>query len=321
MKNVFLTGGAGFLGRSLLSHLSQAMPEVRVTVYSRDEGKHDRVRRQFPQYHFLLGDVKDYDRLELAMAGHDTVIHAAALKYVPQAETNVAETLAVNIDGSRNVAKAAVRNQVERVIGISTDKACQPVNVYGMTKLVMERLFCEYASQSDTKFNCCRYGNVVGSTGSVIPLFQRQIAESGVITLTDPSMTRFWLSVDTAVALVMRALRETETGTVLIPRLASCTMRTLAEAVALSSERTVEEKVIGVRFGEKRDETLLAKSECGYAEWTDEDLDGYKLIRLHAVWAGIRDRAITRDYNSAEPDAKLSKEALAQMIAGKVNVC
>lgn len=317
MKNIFITGGAGFLGKALVKRY---YGNANITIYSRDESKHTLIRQSYPDCRFVLGDIRDYGRLELAMAGHDIVIHAAAMKYVPQAETNVAEALAVNVDGSRNVAKAAIHNNVEQVIGISTDKSCAPINVYGVTKLMMERMFQEYAGLSKTRFNLVRYGNVIGSTGSVIPLFQRQARDDKVITLTDPQMTRFWLSENNAVNLIFKALEETETGTVLIPRLASCTMKTLAQAVVYSEKlkgnEDVRLKTIGVRFGEKTHEYLLSKHEEIYADWLDETLDEYGLIRLNPIWKGRKPEKdiIYRDYNSAEPDSTFDYIRLSKLI-------
>jgi FlaA1/EpsC-like NDP-sugar epimerase len=317
MKNIFITGGAGFLGKAILKYYQNT--DNRITIYSRDESKHVLIRQLFPDCRFILGDIRDYDRLELAMSGQDIVIHAAAMKYVPQAEINVVEALAVNVDGSRNVAKAAMRNGVEQVIGISTDKACNPINVYGLTKLMMERLFQEYAQQSKTKFNLCRYGNVIGSTGSVIPLFQKQARENKVITLTDPQMTRFWLSEKQAVNLIMRSMNE-ESGTILIPRLFSCDMKTLAKAVAypelLQDNNDVQLKTIGVRFGEKTHESLLAASEEPYTDWIEDKLDGCGLIRLNPVWKGRKPEKeiIYRDYNSSEPDGMFDYISLAKLI-------
>lgn len=318
MRNVFLTGGAGFLGRTFIRHCQAEMPDVRLTVYSRDEAKHERARRLFPQCCFVLGDVRDYDRLELAMAGHDTVIHMAAMKYVPEGETNVAEAVAVNIEGSKNVGKAAIRNNVARVVGISTDKACQPINIYGMTKLIMERLFQEYDRISGTRFNLVRYGNVVASTGSVVPLLRQQLKEIGMLRITDPAMTRFWLPVETAIKLVVRCLEEPQGGTVLIPRVPSCTMRTLAEAILLLEgydrvDGRIE--IIGGRFGEKQCESLLGIHESPFAEWLDEEVDGWKLIRLYPAWRKP-DKTLVREYHSAEADVLLPREKMVAWIKG-----
>ena len=288
----FLTGGAGFLGKAIMRRAALFSPDpIQFTIYSRDEAKQAVARAEFPDATYVLGDVRDRDRLQLAMVGHDVVIHCAAMKYVPQAESNVWEVMSVNIDGSRNVVQAAAANRVQHVVGISTDKACRPVNVYGLTKLVMERLFQEADDWgTPTRFHLVRYGNVVASTGSVIPLFRRQ-AREGVITLTNPDMTRFWLSVEDAVGLIKRALHE-PSGTVLIPRLRSATMQAVAEAAyrlenykgafieAFSEQDPPEFKVIGERFGEKVHEDLLGPQERIYAEACVE------VIRLWPVSKG-----------------------------------
>lgn len=312
MDNVLITGGAGFLGRALLAKFEKLFPKARCTVYSRDEAKQEAARRRFPRHRYVLGDVRDRDALELAVAGHDVVIHAAAMKFVPQGESNVREAMAVNIDGSRNVAMAAVRNGVQHVVGISTDKACQPVNVYGLTKLAMERLFQEMAMVSETKFNLVRYGNVVGSTGSVIPLFQRQAREKGVITLTNPQMTRFWLGIDEAVELVMLALGEKESGTVLIPRLASMTMGTLAEVVGrMERGQDTAMQTIGLRFGEKVHEDLLSKFEAPYTELARQGL-----MKMYPVMQGPRENSLVVGYNSCEPDRRMNPDEMESLIRG-----
>ncbi len=313
MQRVFITGGAGFLGRAFMRWLASQDLSVRCTIYSRDESKHMHARQEFPQHNYILGDVRDSDRLEVAMAGHDTVIHMAAMKYVPEGEKNVAEAIGVNVDGSRNVVRAAIRNQVERVVGISTDKACQPVNVYGMTKLLMERVFQEADSWSDTKFNLVRYGNVISSTGSVIPLFQRQ-AREGCITLTDPEMTRFWLTVDQAVSLVHDALMEPRGGTVLIPRLSAMTMLDVAiAAVSLVSYEAgldyPDFKTIGQRFGEKQHEFLLGRSEFPYTTFC-----GSKLMRMTPVTEGVCTEPFPRPYSSDDPDSWFTIEQMARII-------
>jgi UDP-N-acetylglucosamine 4,6-dehydratase len=264
MANIFVTGGAGFLGRAILRDARTRHPDWRFTIYSRDEGKQAPVRAEFPEHNFILGDVRDLDHLTTAIMGHDMVIHAAAFKYVPQAETQVGQAVLVNVTGSQNVATAAMRARVERVVGISTDKACRAINVYGLTKRVMERLFQEADGITDTRFTSVRYGNVIGSTGSVIPFFLRQ-AKEGRITLTNPDMTRFWLSVEEAVDLVFRALDQTHGGTILVPRIAATDMETVAKACArVAGNPKVKYDTIGHRHGEKVHEDLLAPEEVPY---------------------------------------------------------
>ncbi len=313
MQDVFMTGGAGFLGRAILRWAAALPDSPRFTIYSRDEAKQSEARRHFPDHRYVLGDVRDYDRLELAMAGHDTVIHAAAMKYVPQGETNVSEAIAVNVDGSLNVAKAAIRNRVERVLGISTDKACRPVNVYGMTKLLMERIFQEHDGLGDTAFTLVRYGNVLGSTGSVVPMFQRQ-AREGRITLTNAVMTRFWLSLKQAVDLVAWALQKgTYRGLILIPRLPACSMGVVAAAVAelevgAKKAKRLEYVDIGQRFGEKVHEELLSPVEVIYTYRSDP------LMFLHPVTGGVFPGHVDDPYTSNTPDRSLNKTQFMAMV-------
>ncbi|GAG09201.1 unnamed protein product, partial [marine sediment metagenome] len=200
MTKVLVTGGAGFLGRGILRRVERGGLDWEITVYSRDETKQDECRRRYPFARHVLGDVKDADRLRVAMMGHDVVIHAAAMKYIPEAEVNASECVSVNVGGTQAMMRAADAAAVHRVVGISTDKAVQPVNVYGCSKMAMERLFADTAQfEGGPDFVCVRYGNVVGSTGSVIPLFRRQVEELGRVRITNPDMTRFWMSVDEAI--------------------------------------------------------------------------------------------------------------------------
>ncbi len=257
--NVLITGGAGFLGRAILRRAVRDNWPCRFTVLSRDEEKQVKLQRQFPDVRCLLGDVRDRDRLEAAFAGHNIVIHAAAMKYVPEAEHNVAECIAVNVEGTRNVALAAIHAGVETVVGISTDKAVLPTNTYGMTKALMERLFMELHGRGETKFALVRYGNVVGSTGSVIPLFEEQ-ARAGRVTVTDDKMTRFWLSVDAAVDLIVTA-GQPASGTILVPRCAA--MRVVELARLIAADAKVE--IVGARPGEKLHERLVDYRESAQA--------------------------------------------------------
>ncbi len=315
--HIFMTGGAGFLGRAVMRYYQENRPDWTFTIYSRDEAKHVKARSEFPQHSYILGDVRDLDRLTIAMTGADRVIHAAAMKYVPQGETDVQEAINVNVDGSRNVVKAALRNGVPHVLGISTDKACNPQNVYGLTKRLMERIFQEAALWvEDTNFSLVRYGNVVGSTGSVVPLFRQQ-AREGQITLTDGRMTRFWLSVDNAVALIDDAFNindVTSQGAIIVPRLPACDMMTVAEAaIAVEYDGNksrmfginIEEK--GHRPGEKTHEELLSKTEALNAT----NFDGLMIIYPPQVKTPDDPRLY---YTSATPDKKLTRDDFIKLI-------
>ncbi len=318
--HIFVTGGAGFLGRALSEWAKDHRAGWRFTVYSRDEAKHYGMRRAFPDHDYILGDVRDLDRLTLAMRGHDVVIHAGANKYVPQAEMNVREAIAINTVGSENVAKAAIQAQVKQVVGVSTDKACLPVNVYGITKLLMERLFQEYDRLSGTQFNLIRYGNVIGSTGSVIPIFQRQAKDTGVLKITDPMMTRFWLTVWEAVGLIAAALDEERGGTILIPELPSSTLGVTARAAALSvgiEEPTIH--IIGHRFGEKLHEWLVAPHEVMHTGRVGRNIGpNIHVFRTYPLTETTPDHwkpgAVLPDYNSEFPCRDLNVDEMASLI-------
>lgn len=257
---VFITGGTGFLGRGLLRRFSQ---EWDITVYSRDEYKQVQCAQRWPDVKYVLGDVTNLDRLCNTMRGHDLVIHTAAVKFIPEAELNVNECIDVNVLGSRCVLEAALRCGVETCVCISTDKACQPLNVYGMTKALVERMVGEYARYSDrggTKYTACRYGNVIGSTGSVVPLFRQQAETLGEITVTDPDMTRYWITVDEAVNLILDSI-QAQSGDIVIPTPAAMRIGDIAQLFG------VPVKITGVRPGEKRHEQLLHQQESIRAEY------------------------------------------------------
>lgn len=287
MSGIFITGGSGSLGTALLKYLYDTYSDD-ITIYSRDEVKQAHLRKSYPDARYLLGDVRDYDRLMVAMRGHDKVIHAAAYKQVPSAEANVDEAIATNIMGSLNVARVAVLAGVEHVVGISTDKACQPINAYGETKALMEKLFQQADGWGDTFFNCVRYGNVLGSRGSVVPLFMEQIAQGTSYTLTDPDMTRFWMTLDDAVKLVMAALADkvdsVDEGAVLVPACRASTMLTLLDAVHTlwgSNKDPLNDDmydVIGTRPGEKTHECLVHTNESMRAKNPTTALPYYQIL-------------------------------------------
>lgn len=308
---VLITGGAGFLGRGIMRRAAQERWPVQFTVYSRDEYKQSLCKLMFPQARYVLGDIRDEGLLTVAMAGHDTVIHAGALKYIPEAEINVSECISVNVEGSACVISAARHAGVKRVVAVSTDKAVNPINVYGMTKALMERLFMEARDRYVTIFTSCRYGNVVGSTGSVIPVFQRQLNDLGRITVTDPNMTRFWISVDEAVDLIDFALdSERIPGSVTVPRPRSMKLSDVAEAIAQG--RPI--KVIGPRLGEKQHEQLIAAHESIHTVIHESY---YEVIPADACEAPLNDPF---ELVSSDPDAWMDRNEMSYLIEDAARV-
>lgn len=261
---VFLTGGTGTLGAALLDRAEREGWDCAFTVYSRDEVKQARLREKHPRQRFVLGDVRDAGWLASQMRGHDTVIHAAACKRVPSIERNTADAVKTNVLGSLNVAQAAATVGVRHAVCVSTDKACLPVNLYGATKMVMERIWQEANGWGDAAFHLVRYGNVIGSRGSVIPLFLRQAAAGGPLTITDRRMTRFWLTIDRGIDLVLRAL-SLPGGTILAPQARAMAVVDLAACVAPG----VPTRVVGIRPGEKLHEMLVHGIEAMHAERRD----------------------------------------------------
>ncbi len=267
-KSVLITGGTGSFGRTFVRYLLRNHPDVRrVVILSRDEFKQFQMQREFPpdsypQLRFFLGDIRDRDRLYRAFEGVDYVIHAAALKQVPILEYNPIEAVKTNIIGAQNIIEAAIDKGVRKVIALSTDKAVNPVNLYGATKLAMEKLLVAanaYAGAKETCFSVVRYGNVVGSRGSVIPFFKRLVAEGKrELPVTDKRMTRFWITLEDAVELVLFALRESVGGEVFIPHIPSMRIVDLAKAVCPDCRI----KVVGIRPGEKLHETLISEEEA-----------------------------------------------------------
>ncbi len=267
--NVLITGGAGFLGRGIIRRALRENWDARIVVLSRDDSKHAALQRRYPEVECVLGDVglDTVDRLASLMRGFDTVIHAAASKYVDRSERAAIATIQTNVIGTMQVAEAASRARVRDAVVISTDKACAPVNVYGASKFIGERIFQEADRTSATRFVGCRYGNVVGSTGSVIPLFMGWVDEGKPIRLTDPRMTRFWMGIDEAVDVIVRSLhRSTPGGTIVIPSMRASTMKDLArmalgynEHGELPDDGRVE--IIGIRPGEKRHEAIVNMQE------------------------------------------------------------
>ncbi len=279
---VLVTGGTGSFGRRFVDLAIRELHPRKLIIFSRDELKQQEMRStgfDHPSLRYFIGDVRDRDRLRRALAGVDIVIHAAALKQVPACEYNPIEAVATNIDGSKNVIEAALDTAVKRIIAISTDKAVNPVNLYGATKLVAEKLFVQanaYRGAGPTRFACVRYGNVVGSRGSVTPLFMAQ-RQTGVVTITDPRMTRFWISLDQGVRFVARCLEQMHGGEVFVPKIPSMRVTDLAKAIAPQCEL----KEIGIRPGEKLHEVLVSEDE---ARHTVELEDMYIVLPAHPWW-------------------------------------
>jgi UDP-N-acetylglucosamine 4,6-dehydratase len=275
---IFLTGGTGSLGKAILARAEREGWDCEFTIFSRDEVKQGEMKAQYrpPKHRYVLGDVRDERWLSVVMRHHDAVVHAAAYKQVPAAEVNSGEAIESNVIGSRNIVRVAVDLGIPKVLGVSTDKACAPVNCYGQTKALMERLFQQANMWGTTQFNLIRYGNVLGSRGSVVPLFRQQ-AKDGVITVTDDRMTRFWLTLDDAVDLVVAGLAETEPGTIIVPKAPASTMDTLALAVAPNAHV----KVIGIRPGEKMHEQLIHAGESMHADDIGEHFRVYPAFTGH----------------------------------------
>lgn len=264
---ILITGGSGFLGRAIIKRAQADNWPCEFTIYSRDETKQDELKHKYPNVTCVLGDVaRDLDRLIAVMHGFDTVIHAAAVKYIDAAEFNVFETVDVNIQGSRNVSIAARAAGVKTVVGISTDKACQPANIYGLSKGVMEKIFVEANNNTSTKFVTCRYGNVVGSTGSVIPKFRQQLQQIGEFRVTDSKMTRFWIGVNEAIDLIVWSHNSAEEhpGRVFIPFCPGMKTVDVAKCVFFESGLKGDPKIVytGMRPGEKLHESLFSPQEA-----------------------------------------------------------
>jgi UDP-N-acetylglucosamine 4,6-dehydratase/5-epimerase len=271
-KAVLVTGGTGSFGRRFIETVIRDHNVARLVVFSRDEAKQEEMRLKHhltdPRIRYFIGDIRDRDRVYRALSGIDVVVHAAALKQVPALEYNPMEAVKTNIDGSENLINAAIDRGVKKVIALSTDKAVNPTNLYGATKLVAEKLFTQsnvYADPHGTKLSCTRYGNVIGSRGSVIPLFQRQ-REQGVITVTDERMTRFWLTLDQGVRFVIHCINVMAGGEVFVPKLPSMRLGDVAQAIA--PDCRIE--TIGVRAGEKLHEEMVSRHESAHTYELDD---------------------------------------------------
>ena len=321
-KKILITGGTGSLGQALTSRLLKEDVDT-IRIFSRNENKQITMESKFKddRLRFLLGDVRDYSRLVRAMEDIDIVLHAAALKHVPIIEYNPFEAIKTNVIGSQNVIDACLEENVEKAVAIGTDKAVSPLNTYGATKLLMEKLFVTSSNylkkeRHKTKFVALRYGNVLGSSGSVIPKFIQQIKNKEKITITDPNMTRFSISMDKALDFILHATEIAKGSEIFIPKLRAYTIKDVKDALFESLQKTDEEN-IGIREGEKLNEILINSDEIRYT-WEYENM--YMIlnpsVQKHVSLDEFPNKnrvADMNDYSSGNVE-KISKDEMKKII-------
>jgi len=327
-KSILITGGTGSLGRAFIARVLRDWPKVeRLVIFSRDEQKQFEMAQDFPHdkypmIRFFIGDVRDYARLVRALSGIDYVIHAAAMKHVPIAEYNPDECVKTNINGAENLIRACLENKVEKVVALSTDKAAAPINLYGATKLVSDKLFIAANNiKGDRKitFSVVRYGNVMGSNGSVIPFFLKK-RKDGVLPITHPEMTRFNITLEGGVNMVLHALDTAWGGELFVPKLPSYRILDVAEAIGPECEKPV----IGIRPGEKIHEEMITSSDSFYTY----DLGSYYAIlpsvhkwKIEDFVSNFNATKVPKgfQYNSGENDDWVSVEELRNLITKHVD--
>jgi UDP-N-acetylglucosamine 4,6-dehydratase len=320
-SSILVTGATGSFGKAFLGHALEHLNPQRIVVFSRDELKQYEVRQMFgddPRLRFFLGDIRDERRLQRAMHNIDYVVHAAALKQVDTAEYNPSEFVATNINGSQNVIDAAINAGVKKVVALSTDKASSPINLYGATKLVADKLFIagnHYAATHPTRLAVVRYGNVMGSRGSVVPLFRKLAAEGKSLPITDKRMTRFWITLPAAVQFVVDSFDVMQGGELFVPRIPSMRILDLVEAVAPGAP-THE---MGVRPGEKLHEEMIAADD---SRRTLRFPDRYVVQPVVASWgyeAPVGGEPVEDGFNyrSDNNDLWLSVEDMRAMLEDK----
>ena len=327
-KAILITGGTGSLGKALTKRIFGQWPDVRrLVIYSRDEQKQfvmaqEYPAHKYPQIRFFIGDVRDKERLVRAMQDIDYVIHAAAMKHVHLAEYNPSECIKTNVGGAENVIHACLQTSVQRVVALSTDKACAPINLYGATKLTSDKLFVaanNIKGKKAIRFSVVRYGNVMGSNGSVIPFFIKKRKE-GFLPITDTNMTRFNISLDGGVDMVFHALEHAWGGEIFVPKIPSYKITELAKAIAPD----VEHRVIGIRPGEKIHEEMITASDS----FNTYDMGKYYVILpTKTVWninAFMKEMNATKvppgfSYNSGTNTEWVSVEEMRQLITSHVD--
>jgi UDP-N-acetylglucosamine 4,6-dehydratase/5-epimerase len=323
-KSLLITGGTGSFGKKCTEIILKKYKPKKLIIFSRDELKQFEMSQvysdtdtEYPNIRYFIGDVRDKERLHRAFHGVDYVIHAAALKQVPAAEYNPFEAVKTNILGAQNIIDVAIDQKVKKVIALSTDKAANPINLYGATKLCSDKLFIagnSYVGQDHTTFSVVRYGNVVGSRGSVIPFFLKK-KETGVLPITDPRMTRFWITLEQGVNFVIDCLERMVGGELFVPKIPSMNIMDLARAIAPECKT----EIIGIRPGEKIHEVMVTRDD---ARRTLE-FDGYYLIQpdfsfFTRRFNNDRGKAVHEDfeYNSGTNPWRLSEEELKEIVRG-----
>ena len=329
-KSILITGGTGSLGKALTKHILENYPKVKkVVIFSRDEQKQFQMSQDFPsskypQIRFFIGDVRDKDRLVRAFQHIDYVIHAAAMKHVHIAEYNPGECIKTNIGGAENIVEASLQSNVKRVVALSTDKACAPINLYGATKLTSDKLFIaanNIKGEKQIRFSVVRYGNVMGSNGSVIPFFINKKKQNNSLPITDPNMTRFNISLQGGVNMVMHALEHAWGGELFVPKIPSYKIMDVAEAIGPNCSKPI----VGIRPGEKVHEEMITPSDSFYTYDLGKyytilpathmwDLDEYlSTFKAKKVPSGF-------SYNSGENKEWETVESLRALIKKHVDV-
>ena len=316
-KNILITGGTGSFGKKFIEIALQECSPNKIIVFSRDEVKQSEMADKFhgPPMRYFIGDVRDRNRLERAFDDVDVVIHAAALKQIPAAEYNPIEPILTNIMGAVNVIDAAINCNVKQIIALSTDKAVNPINLYGATKLCSDKLFVaanSYAGQKKTRFSVVRYGNVMGSRGSVVPLF-RERRKTGIIPITDPQMTRFSISLEQGVRFVIKCLSLMHGGEIFVPKLPSVRIVDLADAIAPECKRDI----IGVRPGEKIHEVMISADDARHTI----EMNDYFIVKPEFPWWDSNSCSQGKElpqefaYSSNTNKQWLTKDELSKMLA------
>jgi len=328
-KSILITGGTGSLGKALTKHILSQYPDIqRLVIYSRDEQKQfqmaqDYPQSKYPQVRFFIGDVRDKERLIRAMNGIDFVIHAAAMKHIPIAEYNPDECVKTNVGGAQNVIDACLKTNVKRVVALSTDKACAPINLYGATKLTSDKLFVaanNIRGANPIRFSVVRYGNVMGSNGSVIPFFIKKKKQGSSLPITDDNMTRFNITLQGGVDMVMHALFNAWGGEIFVPKIPSYKIMDVAKAIGPNCEHPI----IGIRPGEKVHEEMISSSDSFY---TYDIGKYYAILPTTPIWAlsdFIQEHHAQRvedgfTYNSGENTEWETVESLRKLIKEHVD--